>query len=78
MGDLLRRTIGGSVRIETRLARRTSGTRSIDPTQIELVILNLALNARDAMPSGGRLTIATANLDHVPHALLGSSPPAST
>jgi signal transduction histidine kinase len=62
MGDLLFRTIGGTVRIETILEKNL--WRAIgDPSQIESVILNLALNGRDAMPNGGRLTIATANLD---------------
>jgi signal transduction histidine kinase/CheY-like chemotaxis protein len=61
MGDLLFRTIGGTVRIETVL-EKDIWPAFVDPTQIELVILNLAINGRDAMPGGGRLTIATANI----------------
>lgn len=61
MGDLLFRTIGGTVRIETILERQL-WQATADPTQIESVILNLAVNARDAMPKGGRLTITTANV----------------
>ena len=60
MGDLLFRTIGGSVRIETVL-QKDLWPAMADPSQMELVILNLALNARDAMPGGGQLTISTAN-----------------
>ena len=62
MGDLLQSTIGGSVRIlEPELAEGL-WTAMIDPTQIELVILNLAINARDAMEVGGTLTVGTANV----------------
>jgi CheY-like chemotaxis protein len=61
MGDLLFRTIGGTVRIETVL-QKDLWPATVDPSQIELVILNLAINGRDAMPSGGRLTVATANV----------------
>jgi signal transduction histidine kinase/CheY-like chemotaxis protein len=61
MGDLLFRTIGGTVRIETILEKGL-WRATADPSQIESVILNLAVNARDAMPYGGRLTISTANV----------------
>jgi len=61
MGDLLQSTMGGSVEIQTALQSEL-WPAMIDPTQIELVILNLAINARDAMEVGGRLTIETANV----------------
>ncbi|MFC5067714.1 response regulator [Flaviflagellibacter deserti] len=61
MRDLLQSTMGGSVRIETVLASNL-WPALIDPTQIELVILNLAINARDAMAVGGALTVETANV----------------
>ncbi|MDP6813097.1 MAG: PAS domain S-box protein [Alphaproteobacteria bacterium] len=58
--DMLRRTLGATieVRIETAADLRQC---EVDPVQLENAILNLAINARDAMPDGGRLTIATAN-----------------
>jgi signal transduction histidine kinase/CheY-like chemotaxis protein len=61
MSELLRSTMGGSIAVT---AHRQPGLWSalVDPTQIELVILNLAINARDAMPVGGSLTIETANV----------------
>ena len=60
MSDLLRHSLGGDVRLETVLAGGLWRTHA-DPNQLENVILNLAINARDAMPGGGRLTIETAN-----------------
>ena len=61
MGDLLLQTIGVTIRIETVLEKDLWAVM-IDPTQLELVILNLAINSRDAMPNGGRLTVATKNI----------------
>jgi signal transduction histidine kinase len=61
MRDLLQSTIGGSIRIETRLTRDL-WPALVDPTQLELAVLNLAINARDAMEVGGLLTVATANV----------------
>jgi CheY-like chemotaxis protein len=61
MGDIIFRTIGATVRIETIL-EKDLWRATADPSQLESVILNLAVNARDAMPNGGRLTVATANV----------------
>ena len=61
MGGLLQSAVGATNRIETALADRPSLALA-DPSQIELVILNLAINARDAMPTGGTITIKTANV----------------
>jgi signal transduction histidine kinase len=61
MGDLLLQTIGASIRVETVLEKDLWPVM-IDPTQLELVILNMAINSRDAMPNGGRLTVATRNM----------------
>jgi len=60
MSELLRRTIGETITIETVLGGGLWKT-AVDPNQLENAILNLAVNARDAMPNGGRLTIETAN-----------------
>ena len=58
--ELLRRTIGESVRLEIVTAGGLWQTRC-DPHQLESAVLNLAINARDAMPGGGALTIETCN-----------------
>jgi CheY-like chemotaxis protein len=58
--DLLRRTIGERIEIKTTLAADLWPAQ-VDPTQLESALVNLAINARDAMPDGGRLTIETGN-----------------
>ena len=65
MEELIRRTVGPSVTIEVIGAAGLWATL-VDPNQLENALLNLCINARDAMPDGGRLTIETANrwLDH--------------
>jgi CheY-like chemotaxis protein len=60
MSELLRRTLGEQIAIETVLAGGLWRVH-VDPNQLEIGILNLAVNARDAMPKGGKLTIETAN-----------------
>ena len=60
MSGLLRHSLGVDVRLETVLAGGI-WRMHVDPNQLENVILNLAVNARDAMPEGGRLTIETQN-----------------
>jgi PAS domain S-box-containing protein len=61
MSDLLRRSLGEQIAIETVLAGGLWQVNA-DPNQLEVAILNLAVNARDAMPNGGRLTIETSNV----------------
>jgi signal transduction histidine kinase len=69
MGGLLRATLGRRIKVETRLDANLWPAR-IDPAQIEQVILNLSINARDAMPDGGTLTISTSNTILGPQAML--------
>ena len=61
MSDLLRRTLGEQVTVETILGGGMWRVLA-DQNQLELAVLNLAVNARDAMPEGGKLTIETANV----------------
>jgi PAS domain S-box-containing protein len=62
MSDLLHRTLGETVELETVHAARLWPVEA-DANELESAILNLAINARDAMPSGGRLTIETNNVE---------------
>ncbi|MCM2266578.1 MAG: PAS domain S-box protein [Elusimicrobiales bacterium] len=59
---MLKRLIGSNMHLETRLDEGLLPVRA-DPTQIAQVIVNLVINARDAMPDGGRITLATRNAD---------------
>ncbi len=61
MADLVQRTVGPEIQVETVLAGRLWPILC-DPNQLENAILNLSINARDAMPDGGHLTIETSNL----------------
>ena len=60
MRDLLESSLGGSVQINT-VFRPGLWRALVDPTQVELVVLNLAINARDASQVGGSITLETAN-----------------
>ena len=67
---LLQRLLGDDVELETRLPPDLTGVR-MDPGQLEQVLLNLAVNARDAMPTGGHLCIEAANVEFGPEDVCG-------
>ncbi|WP_143514401.1 response regulator, partial [Stutzerimonas stutzeri] len=71
--SLLKSTLGGSVSIETD-TQADIWHALVDPTQIEMIILNLAINARDAMGDGGRLTLGTRNVVVTEPALRAEDP----
>ena len=62
LDKMMRRLIGENIEVRTVLFGDL-GTVKADPGQVEQVLLNLAVNARDAMPNGGRITIETANIE---------------
>ena len=74
--SLMRRLGAERVSVTLELAPDL-GTVNVDPTQLEQVLLNLCVNARDAMPDGGRLTVQTARVDlaEAVYASHGASPP---
>jgi two-component system cell cycle sensor histidine kinase/response regulator CckA len=85
MEEMLRRIIGEDITLEIRHADHLGRTR-VDQNQVEQIVMNLVVNARDAMPTGGRLLIETADIvlddayarDHVgtragPHVMLAIS-----
>ncbi len=62
MGKMLKRVIGENIELKTELGKDLENVKA-DPGQIEQVVMNLAINARDAMPSGGKLSITTQMAD---------------
>ncbi|WP_244492645.1 ATP-binding protein [Aureimonas sp. AU22] len=60
MEDLIRRTVGPQITVET-VAKAGLWSALVDPNQLENALLNLCINARDAMPDGGQITIETGN-----------------
>jgi len=73
MTEMMRRLIGEDLHLVTRL-EEALGLVKVDPAQMEQVIMNLVVNARDAMPQGGAITIETANVPQAPAGLLRGGP----
>ncbi|NWB69377.1 response regulator [Pseudomonas sp. I8001] len=76
MGELLQRSLNESIALDIRLTEQL-WTAEADPNQLESALLNLAINARDAMPNGGKLVVETTNrhLDSVFTAAYGTLTP---
>ncbi|ULK94947.1 ATP-binding protein [Bradyrhizobium sp. I71] len=68
VAEMLSRTLGASIRVDV-VTQKDLWPALVDSTQLELMLLNLAINARDAMPQGGLLTIETSILHGVPEDL---------
>jgi two-component system, cell cycle sensor histidine kinase and response regulator CckA len=72
----LRRVLGDNISLECQLRQQERGAQvKVDAGQLTQIILNLALNARDAMPQGGRLTIATSSVEVTPESTSSSFGP---
>lgn len=74
MKEMMARSIGPQIRIETDLEPDMWHALA-DPTQLEMMVLNLAINSRDAMPKGGRIIIRTRNVPDVPASLTSELEP---
>lgn len=74
MREMAARTIGAHVQIETDL-QEGMWRALADPTQLEVMLLNLAINSRDAMPGGGKVVIRTRNVQEVPPVLASDLDP---
>jgi PAS domain S-box-containing protein len=72
MQDLIRKSVGEAVQVDLKLGQKLWPIWA-DANQVESALLNLAINARDAMPTGGRLTVETSNT-HLDAADVGSEP----
>ena len=75
MASMLQRLVGEDVHVNIALSPDLGSIRA-DPGQLEQVIMNLVVNARDAMPHGGKVTIETVNVDRVP--VFSNKPDAGT
>jgi len=73
LGDLLRLSVGGNIAIETRTPLAVPPVM-VDPNQLELALLNIAANARDAMPEGGTLTISISDEEMTSNRPAGLTP----
>ena len=73
MTEMVERSLGEAVTVEKQLAEGLWNCR-VDPTQAEVAILNVLINARDAMPEGGKVTIATENRQVDPSEITGIGP----
>ncbi len=73
MAKMIQRLIGENIKLVTRLEAELKNIKA-DQGQIEQILLNLAINARDALPSGGKLVIETSNMDISNPATIGIHP----
>jgi len=74
MAEMLQRLIGEDISLMFRPAPRL-GRVAVDSGQLEQVIVNLVVNARDAMPNGGQISVETANVEVSEHSAVGTLVP---